>query len=157
MSFAVTKSRVVSNNIEKGQKEDGRDSMQVLFIMSWFLIFISFLIYKTEKRKNKEVMKWGMGVDCCFFYSHPFKVEKNSITLIGSQEILDGKSAIKYSIVKRNWWGKRLIFAQEFIFGNYKESNSFHLTVSNIPNGGNYQIEVFNSFIMSYGCFKIVT
>jgi hypothetical protein len=132
------------------------DQMSILIAMTCVAISTFVLIRKIGKNKRNEYIKWGLGVDSCCFYSSPFKVDKCGITIVGFQEVVDGKSAIQYSVIKKNWWGKRTIFGQGFIHGDYKNPQCFHITVSNIPNGVDYQIEIFNRFNMSFGQFKVV-
>jgi hypothetical protein len=117
---------------------------------------IGLIQFRKRKRdKKKEFIWWGLGVDCCYFYSRPFAITNQCITLNGYQEVVDSKSAICYSLVKMNWWGKRNVYCHNHIFGNYKDSNSFQIVMKNIPNGENYKIEVYNGVKMSFGQFQI--
>ena len=102
-----------------------------------------------------EYSDWGLGVDCCCYYSLPFSVHNRSITIVGFQEVLAEGETIHYSVVRKNWWGKRTIYGHGSIFGNYKNPHSFQLSIEGIPNGGNYQVEVFNSFHMACGQFTV--
>ncbi|AIE60264.1 hypothetical protein MGA3_07280 [Bacillus methanolicus MGA3] len=112
--------------------------MRILIGMACIAIFIFFLIRKMLKDKRKENIQWGLGIDCCCFYSPPLKISNNGITIIGFQEVIDGRSAVRYSVVKMNWRGKRTVFGQGFIYGDYRNPKCFHLTVTNIPNGEHY-------------------
>jgi hypothetical protein len=110
---------------------------------------------KIKKEKRKDWIEWGLGVDCCCFYSRPFTVADQHITINGFQEVVDKNSPICYSLVKKNWWGKRTIFRQGLIHGDYKDSTGFQIIMENIPNDENYQIEVYNGFNISFGQFQV--
>jgi len=120
-----------------------------------FFLFKCFYFRKMIKEKRKEWIQWGLGVDCCCFYSRPFTVANQYISINGFQEVVDKKSPICYSLVTMNWWGKRKVFGQGYIHGDYKDSKGFQIFMKNIPNGENYQIEVLNGFNMSFGQFQV--
>ena len=134
--------------------------MAVIILITWAcaLFFLLMLIHfrKMKRAKRKEFIRWGLGVDNCYYYSRPFTVDNQCITINGYQEVVDEKSAICYSLVKMNWWGKRKVYSNGLIYGDYKDTKSFQIVIKNIPNGENYRIEVFNGFIMSNGRFQIM-
>lgn len=128
----------------------------ILLITSALLYLLGWILSQKRKRdKRKDFIRWGLGVDCYYFYSRPFAVINQCITINGYQEIVDNKSAICYSLVKMNWWGKRKVYCHNLIYGNYKDNKGFQIVMKNIPNGENYKIEVFNGVKMSYGQFQI--
>ena len=120
-----------------------------------FYLLRLIILEKEECEHGRKFIRWGLGVDCCYFYSRPFTVTNQCITINGVQEVVDKKSAICYSLVKMNWWGKRKVYCHCLIFGNYKDTKSFQIVMRNIPNGENYKIEVFNGFKMSFGQFQV--
>ena len=128
----------------------------ILLLTGALLYWAGWILLQERKRDNRnEFIRWGLGVDCCYFYSRPFAVNNQCITIHGYQEIVDNKSAICYSLVKMNWWGKRKVYSRNLVYGNYKDNKSFQIVMKNIPNGENYKIEVFNGVKMSYGQFQI--
>jgi hypothetical protein len=118
-------------------------------------LIMSLFLGKSREEKRREYTKWGLGTDCCCFYSRRFTVANQNISIHGFQEVVDKKSAIRYSLVKMKKWGKRKVYAQCFIQGNYKDSNSFQVIMDNIPYGEDYQIEVYSGFNLSYGQFQV--
>ncbi|MBB6445454.1 hypothetical protein [Bacillus benzoevorans] len=120
-----------------------------------FYWFKSSYLRSREKDREKQFIKWGLGVDYCYFYSRPFIVTDQCITINGVQEVVDYKSPICYSLVKTSWWGKKTIYSRCLIHGNYKESKGFQIKMADIPNGENYKIEVFSGFKISFGQFQV--
>lgn len=129
--------------------------MGTFVIIACVLICTSLLLRKINKKKRTDFFQWGLGVDCCCYYSLPFSISNHSITIIGFQEILDKNKAIRYSVVKLNWWGKRTVYGRKEILGSYKNPQRFQVSIRNLPNGENFRIEVFNDFTLSCGQFKI--
>ena len=128
----------------------------VLLLTSALLYWTNWILSQEGKMDHKkEFIRWGLGVDCCYFYSRSFAVINQCVIINGYQEIIDNKSAICYSLVKMNWWGKRKVYSRNLIYGNYKGNKSFQIVMKNIPNGENYKIEVFNGVKMSHGQFQI--
>jgi hypothetical protein len=113
-------------------------------------MFIPF--FKVKKKSSVEFMNWSLGVDCCSYYSKPFAVSNHCVTIIGFQEILVKEKAIRYSLVKKNWWGKRSVYGQVHIIN----PDFFQITFNHIPIGEHYQLEIFNSFNMACGQFKVI-
>jgi hypothetical protein len=116
-------------------------------------LFSPFNMIK-KQRKNKYLY-WGLGVDCCAFYSSPFSVRNHCVTLVGFQEVIAENAVIRYSIVKKKWWGKKVVYGELEISGNYQNPHAFQAMIKEIPNGENYQIEVYNSFHIACGHFKV--
>lgn len=120
-----------------------------------FYMFWSIRLIKRDQDTKGLLIKWGLGVDYCYFYSRSFVVTNQCITINGVQEVIDNKSPICYSLVKMNWWGKRKVYSHCQIHGNYKDSKGFQIIMGNIPNGENYKIEVFSGYKMSFGQFQV--
>lgn len=115
-----------------------------------------FSLVKFVKRQKKgEFHDWGLGVDCCNFYSSPFSIRNNCVTLVGFQEVLAEDTAICYSIVQKKWWGKRAVYGVKKLVGNYQKPDCFKMTMKDIPNGENYQIEIYNNFHIACGQFML--
>lgn len=129
----------------------------IMFIVACALFYLLRLISikKRKRDKGEQFIRWGLGVDCCHFYSKPFIVTDQCITIIGFQEVVDNKSPICYSLVKMNWWGKRTVYSHCLIYESYKGTQGFQINMENIPNGEDYKIEVFNGCIMSFGRFQV--
>lgn len=108
-----------------------------------------------KRHKESKFHYWGLGVDCCTYHSSRFSVRNHCVTLEGFQEALAENAAIRYSIVKKKWWGKKEVYGEIEMLGNYQEPNCFQITVKDIPNGEHFQIEVFNSFNIACGHFKV--
>lgn len=130
--------------------------MGTLVIMISVILGMLLPFKLLKKKKLTKYNDWSLGVDCCCYYSLPFTVRNHYITIIGFQEVLAEEKRIRYSIVRKNWWGKRIVYYQKHICGDYKNPHFFQISINNIPNGGDYQVEVFNSFNMAYGQFKVV-
>lgn len=131
--------------------------MYTLIIMTCVVVFMIMIILTIGVDKRTKYIQWGLGVDCVCFYSSPFTVSKQGITLVGYQEVLGGKSPILYSVVKQNWWGKTKVYGQAVIYGDYKSPNCFNMAITNIPYGEDYRIKVVNYYNISRGKFKIMT
>ena len=133
--------------------------MGVMFLITLactsFFLSILIIFRKITMTNRNEFIRWGLGVDCCYFHSKSFTVDNQCVTINGFQEVMDKQSAICYSLVKINWWGKREVYYQSLIYGDYRDNESFQIVITNIPNGENYKIEVFNRFDMSYGQFQV--
>ena len=125
-----------------------------IFIFVCVIVVILFFI---GMNKKSQYIRWGLGVECNYFYSSRFTVSKQAITLVGYQKVLDGQSSIRYSVVKQNWWGKTEVYGQTGISGNYESPNCFKVVIINIPNGENYKIQVDSKYNMSRGKFEIIT
>jgi hypothetical protein len=108
-----------------------------------------------KRRKKSKFDYWGLGVDCCTCYSSPFSVRNHCITIEGFQEAIAENAAIRYSIVKKKWWRKKVVYDEIEILGNYHEPHCFQVTINDIPNGENYQVEVFNGFNIACGHFIV--
>jgi hypothetical protein len=132
-------------------------SIFILFTVACSLFYLlrSIHLRSSKRYTGEQFIKWGLGVDYCYFYSKPFIVTNRRITINGFQEVIGIKSPICYSLVKMNWWGKRTIYSHCLIHGNCKDSKGFQITMENIPNGENYKIEVFSGFKMSFGRFQV--
>lgn len=128
-----------------------------IFILITFAVICWLLLLKMGKgERTKEYIQWGLGVDYCCFYSPSFSVNNQLVTIVGFQEVLDKYSNIRYSVVKMNWFGKRKIYGQGFICGDFTNPEPFELTLNDIPNGEDYKIEIFNHFGMAHGQFKLL-
>lgn len=154
MIHAVPNFKDKTNNIETNLTREWL-SMGTFFVVTCVLICTSLLLKKMNQNKRTDFFQWGLGVDCCCYYSLPFSISNNCITIIGFQEILDKNKTIRYSVVKLNWWGKRTVYGQRQISGSYKNPQGFQVSIHNLPNGENFQIEVFNDFTLSCGQFKL--
>ena len=120
-----------------------------------FYLLRSIHLRRRVRDTGGQFIRWGLGVDYCYFYSRPFIVTNQCITINGFQEVVGNKGPICYSLVKTSWWGKRKVYSHCLIHGNYKDTKSFQITMGNIPNGENYKIEVFSGFKMSFGRFRV--
>lgn len=129
--------------------------MSVFILVTSVVICLLFLFTMARKVNNKGYIHWGIGVDHCCFYSPAFSIHNRQITIEGFQEALDKSSRIRYSVIKMNWLGKRKVYGQGIICGDYKNPKYFQLTMKDIPNGKDYQIEIFNDFNISCGQFKV--
>jgi hypothetical protein len=69
--------------------------------------------------------------------------------------VLTEDTAICYSIVKKKWWGKKVVYGEKKLVGNYQNPHYFQITMKDIPNGENYQIEVLNHFHLACGQFLL--
>ncbi len=129
----------------------------ILFTVACALFYLlrSFYLGRRERDTGEQFIRWGLSVDCCYFYSKPFIVTNQCITINGFQEIIDNKSPICYSLVKVNWWGKTTVYSHCRIHGNYKDTKGFQISMENIPNGEDYRIEIFSRFLMSFGQFQV--
>lgn len=145
-----------ANNIETGWREVISSKMGTFVVITSAIIGMLLPLRFLKKKKLTEFNDWSLGVDCCCYYSLPFTVHNHCITIVGFQEVLSEEKKIRYSIVRKSWWGKRIVYYQEDICGHYKSPHFFQLSINNVPNGGNYQVEVFNGFNMAYGQFKVV-
>lgn len=130
-----------------------------LIIITCVVVFIMMILVTLPIVVNKKshYIKWGLGVDSACFYSSHFTVNKQRILLVGYQEVLGGKSSIRYSVVKQKWWGETKVYGQAVVYGDYKSPTCYHIAITNIPNGENYRIEVSHSYNISRGKFKIMT
>lgn len=108
-----------------------------------------------KRRKKSKFQDWGLGVDCCTFYSSPFSIRNHCMTLVGFQEVLAEDTTICYSIVQKKWWGKKVVYGKKKLVGNYQSPHGFEIMMSDIPNGEDYQIEVFNHFHLASGQFMV--
>ena len=129
----------------------------ILFTAVSALFYLLRLIYlrKRERNSGGQFIRWGLSVDYCYFYSQPFIVTNQCITINGVQEVVDNRGPICYSLVKMSWWGKRKVYSHCLIHGNYKDIKSFQINMKDIPIGGKYQIEVFSGYKMSFGRFQV--
>lgn len=155
MCIRRSKYRKITNNIETclGEVIGCQMGTYIMIVSTIKDILLPFR--QGKKKRIMEYSDWGLGVDCCFHYSSPFSVHNRSITIVGFQEVLAEGETIRYSVVRKNWWGKRTIYGQGSILGNYKSPHCFQLSIEGIPNGGNYQVEVFNGFYMACGQFTV--
>jgi hypothetical protein len=142
--------------IYKGEKRGDMESMLIFIAIVSVVIPTFILRRKIKKNRRKDSINWGLGIDNCCFYSPHFSIENNGITIIGYQEMINEKSAIQYSLVKKNWWGKITIYGKCCVYGNYQDPKSFQITLNDIPNGKEYHIEVLIDFNICYGHFKVV-
>jgi hypothetical protein len=130
--------------------------MSVYIVLAGAFTLMYVMIRKSFRKKTEGWVKWGLGVDCCCFYSKTFTAVSQSISINVLQEVALQKVPIRYSVVKKmNWWGKRKVYAQAVVYGDYKVSKSFEIILENIPVGESYQIEVYNGFNMSFGEFQV--
>ncbi|MEC1716306.1 hypothetical protein [Schinkia azotoformans] len=128
-----------------------------LITVAWAFFYLLRRIHLRKRKQDtgEQFIRWGLSVDNCYFYSQPFIVTNQCITIIGFQEIDDNKSPIFYSVVKMSWWGKRTVYAHCLIHGNFKDTKGFQITMENIPNGEDYKIEVFSRYRMALGRFQL--
>ena len=130
--------------------------MSVYILLAGAFTLMYLMIRTIFRTKREGWIQWGLGVDCCFFYSKTFTVASKSISVNVSQEVALEKVPIRYSVVKKmNWWGKRKVYGQAVVYGDYKGSKSFEIIFENIPVGDNYQMEIYNGFNMSFGEFQV--
>lgn len=129
--------------------------MSIFILVTGVCAIFCLLLKKVLRKKGKNCIQWGLGVDNCCFYSRPFSVTNQDITISGFQDVVDQTGAIRYSLVRMTGWGKRKVYGYCLIHGVYKDTNSFQITIKNVPNGDDYQIEVFNGFNLSYGRFQV--
>ncbi|HHW37793.1 MAG TPA: hypothetical protein GXX18_11220 [Bacillales bacterium] len=122
----------------------------------FFYLLWSIHLERREQNRGEQFIRWALSVDNGYFYSKPFTVTNQCITIYGIQEIIDDKSPICYSLVKMSSWGKRTVYAHCLIHGNYNDSKGFQITIENIPNGEDYKIEVFSEYKLSFGRFKLI-
>ena len=130
--------------------------MIIFFSIISIIIPTFLLMRKIKKDRKKDSINWGLGIDNCCFYSPNFSVENNGITIIGYQEMINEKSAIQYSLVKKSWLGKITVYGKRCIYGNYKDPEFFKITLTDIPNGDEYHIEITVNINICYGHFKVV-
>lgn len=129
--------------------------MYTLIVLISIVVFI-WTIFLQGNDKRTKYIRWGLGVDCISFYSSCFTVSNQGITIVGSQEVLDGQSPILYFVVKQNWWGRTKVYGQVIIYGNYKYPTFFKKEIPNIPNGEDYRIKIVSHCNISKGQFKIM-
>ncbi|WP_127486466.1 hypothetical protein [Neobacillus mesonae] len=99
-----------------------------------------------KKTKKEDLyINWGLGIESPYYLSTKFSIDHQSITINGCQTTHNHSWPIKYSIVKTNKLGTSIqCFDSVLIFGNYSD-NEFNHTFT-IPNGTDYQLEVFNYY-----------
>lgn len=98
-----------------------------------------------EAQRGDQYFNWGLGIESPFYLSTKFSTEQQSITINGFQTAHNHTWPVKYSIVKIGKLGTSITYFDSVIFyGTYSE-NEFRHTF-NIPNGSDYQLEVFNFY-----------
>ena len=65
--------------------------MYTLIVIMFVVVFMMMMILIIGSNKRTQYISWGLGVECICFYSSRFTVSKQGITIVGYQEVLDGK------------------------------------------------------------------
>ncbi len=127
----------------------------IIMMLMVFASLISVGSFYMGKKKGKNI-RWGLCIDVPYFYSPKFSVKNKKVVLEGSQNVMNLDVPVQYSIVKMNWYGRREVYGDFLNHGNYDDRHFQHV-FSNIPNGDEYRIEIFNQSHFSSGELSIRT
>lgn len=121
-----------------------------------FCLSLVFVLEILGTSRESEYQQWRLGVDSPYFYSKTFTISDHVISIDGYQEVLDESTPIHYSVVKVTWWGKIIVYQHTEVYHNYKSPNPFNITFTDLPNGENYRIFIYNYGNIGQGEFKII-
>lgn len=100
-----------------------------------FIVFFSFF------KSNADDSTWRLSVASSIQYSETINVQDEEVTVFGSQQNVGEENAIEYTLMKANRFGFKQPYEAFIVKG---DQPFFQHTFTNIPNGSDYQIKIYN-------------